>query len=235
MGRGGRRQAGRARGRPPDLSRAASEHAPQAANPPFPLAVVLVDGGRLQTRQPGHGPGVHGSAWWERKTALFLRMTRESPGSDPQPRLPTCFARSRAEALIEPESEPPDNHPSPQTILLRTGLATLENSDDFGWQAAEERGFFSSASKAYVCDGQADNGTIHRRHFGDFEPILDFVHAAKHLHTAALAAGLHPVDDGPSSGHGGSFHGARTGSGMRTSMVSQLWFGATGFQVQMAR
>lgn len=163
-----------------------------AASPPIPLAVVMVDGGRIQTRQPGHGPGVHEPAWRESKTAILLRMTRTSHATDPQPGLPRCFAHPPGTA---PEIPPPAPDTGPITkpeVLFRTGLATLENSEMFAWMttaAAEDRGFFSAAAKAFVSDGQAYNWTTHRRHFASFEPILDFVHGSEHIHDAARAAG----------------------------------------------
>ena len=87
----------------------------------------------------------------------------------------------------------PDAQPvSKPEVLVRTGLATLENSDTFAWMttaAAEDRGFFSAGARAFVGDGQAYNWTIHRRHFASFEPILDFVHASEHVHAAARAVG----------------------------------------------
>lgn len=170
---------------------------PASANPPIPLAVVMVDGGRMQTRKPGRGPGVHEAAWRESKTALFLRMTHNPSATDPQPDLPVCFAHTLGTAA----ETPPDPNPAAPSdpvatpiekrkTLFRTGLATLENSDDFAWQtaaAAENRGFFSAKAKAFVSDGQAYNWTIHRRHFPSFEPILDFVHASEHVHNAARA------------------------------------------------
>jgi hypothetical protein len=166
---------------------------PKPASPPIPLAVVMVDGGRMQTRKPGHGPGVHEPAWRESKTAIFLRMTHQSFAVDPQPDLPICFAhplKMAAEPSIDEGSQPGKTTPVKREILFRTGLATLKNSDDFAWQtaaAAEARGFFSAGAKAFVSDGQAYNWTIHRRHFISFEPILDFVHASEHVHAAARA------------------------------------------------
>jgi hypothetical protein len=165
---------------------------PNPANPPMPLAAVMVDGGRVQTRQPDHGPGVHQPAWRETKTAILLRMTHTPAATDPQPDLPACFAHPVG---TPPETPPPEPVATPATkpeIRFRTGLATLEDSDRFGWMtaaAAEDRGLFSAAAKAFVSDGQAYNWTIHRRHFGSFEPILDFVHASEHVHDAARAAG----------------------------------------------
>ncbi|MFO0954729.1 MAG: hypothetical protein U0835_26915 [Isosphaeraceae bacterium] len=166
------------------------------ASPPVPLAVVMVDGGRMQTRKPGGGPGVHDPAWRETKTALLQRMTHCRFETDPQPDLPDCFSRPLGTPAAEAgraEADPPGTAGPARETLFRTGLATLEGSDDFGWQAAaaaERRGFFSAAAGAFVSDGQAYNWTLQRRHFGSFEPILDFVHAAEHVHAAARAAGI---------------------------------------------
>ncbi len=158
------------------------------------MAVVMVDGGRMQTRKPGRGPGVHDASWRESKTALLLRMTNHPSEVDPQPELPTCFAHPPG-AMDKPssiaDSTPAADEPKPREILFRTGLATLGNSNDFAWQAAaaaENRGFFSARAKAFVSDGQAYNWSIQRGHFPSFEPILDFVHAAEHIHKAAASA-----------------------------------------------
>jgi hypothetical protein len=160
------------------------------ANPPIPLAVVMVDGGRMQTRKPGHGPGVHEPAWRESKTAILLRMTHTPHVSDPQPDLPICFAHPLGTAFETPPTASVANPVTKPSILFRTGLATLENSDNFAWMtaaAAEDRSFFSASAKAFIGDGQAYNWTIHKRHFTSFEPILDFVHASEHIHDAASA------------------------------------------------
>lgn len=57
------------------------------------LAVVLVDGGRLQVRsdEPGQGPGAHDSCWREDKVASLLTMSTQSHDQDPHPELPRCF------------------------------------------------------------------------------------------------------------------------------------------------
>lgn len=164
---------------------------PNPASPPIPLAVVMVDGGRMQTRKPGHGPGVHEAAWRESKTAILLRMTHKTAATDPRPDLPICFAhplKTAAKTSGDRVPRPVKTTTTQREILFRTGLATLKNSDDFAWQtaaAAETRGFFSAGARAFVSDGQAYNWTIHRRHFTSFEPILDFVHASEHVHAAA--------------------------------------------------
>ena len=44
------------------------------ANPPIAIACVEVDGGRMQTRTPGQGTGVHDPHGRENKNAGFFRM-----------------------------------------------------------------------------------------------------------------------------------------------------------------
>ncbi len=169
---------------------------PQTASPPVPLAVVLVDGSRIQTRQADCGPGVHSPAWRETKTAVLLRMTHQPTDSDPQPALPACFAVASGSDPPPVDGPPTEaiepTHPR-RKLLFRTGLASLASSKAFGWQAAaaaDHRGFFTAQARAFLSDGQAYNWTIQKQQFGSFEPILDFVHAAQHIHAAAGAAGV---------------------------------------------
>lgn len=53
--------------------------------------VVSADGGRMLTRQPGQGPGVHGQHWRETKNANFERLAAKTYDEDPHPELPECF------------------------------------------------------------------------------------------------------------------------------------------------
>src|SRR4051794_16748358 len=59
------------------------------------LAVVEVDGGRLQVRGEGEGPGAHAAAWREDKVAILATMAHAPSACDPEPELPGCF-RDRA-------------------------------------------------------------------------------------------------------------------------------------------
>lgn len=167
----------------------------KVAAPPVPLATIMVDGGRVQTRQPDHGPGVHDPAWRENKTAILLRMHHTPSADDPQPELPACFAHPLGTPRqdVPPRDRPAaDERPQRSESLVRTGLATMSDSETFGWMtaaAAEERGFFTATARAFVGDGLPYNWSIHRLHFSTFVPILDFVHAAEHVHDAAKAVG----------------------------------------------
>ena len=51
---------------------------------PPELAVVECDGGRIRTREPGHGPGVHntGEGWRETKNACLVRATSQTFEAD---------------------------------------------------------------------------------------------------------------------------------------------------------
>ncbi len=77
---------------------------------------------------------------------------------------------------------------------VRTVVATMENSDTFGWQVAAEvhrRGLDRVKRKACVCDGQAYNWSVYEMHLrpAGFIPILDFVHLLTYLYDAAQACG----------------------------------------------
>lgn len=176
-----------------------------APTTPIALACVSIDGGRMQTRDEDAGPGVHHPHWRENKNALFLRMKSDCFACDPHPELPACFAnRERMKKLLSgvgeesaPASEsPPPAAPTPPSEdwrpepVFRTCLSSLCDSDAFGRQMeveAEARGFYQADKKAFVCDGLPYNWTIQQRHFRQFTPILDFVHAIEHLYEAARA------------------------------------------------
>jgi hypothetical protein len=179
----------------------------QPAQPvtPIPLACVSTDGGRLQTRAEGSGPGVHHPHWRENKNALFLRMNSQSFACDPHPELPACFADpERMKRLLSGVAEgltavavPADSPLAVQEQLaaewrperiFRTCLSSLVDSDTFGElmeMEADARGFYHALKKAFVSDGLPYNWTIQQRHFRDFTPILDFVHAVERLYEAA--------------------------------------------------
>ncbi len=176
---------------------------PPPAGPP-PLAVVMVDGGRMLTRQPGNGPGVHGQAWRETKNASLESMTHQTHAEDPRPDLPACFADPQhvadiAGAAALPVSPPPaarendaggaksarDGHPR---RLVRTCLSSLCDSKEFGLQMRREAGrrcFHQARHKAFVGDGLPANWKIWRTHFREYVPILDFMHAVEYLYAAA--------------------------------------------------
>lgn len=88
------------------------------------VAVVSCDGGRIRTRAPGRGRGVHLSSekgWRETKNSSFERMCRNEKhvaNEDPCPALPTSFRTAKRVANIaekpvpcvdEPNVEPADD------------------------------------------------------------------------------------------------------------------------------
>jgi len=185
------------------------------ASPPE-LAVVECDGGRIRTREPGHGPGVHCSAegWRETKNAVLIRATRTISDDDPQPEPPACFCDAEhvakiaeTEALSVASSAPVTPHAqereerSERTVLppaddwrpkrlVRTVLGSIADSKEFGKQMEREarrRRFFEAKAKAFLGDGLPWNWSIWKRHFPDFTPILDFIHVLSYLFLAAKA------------------------------------------------
>jgi hypothetical protein len=182
---------------------------------PPDLAVVECDGGRIRTREPGCGPGVHrnGEGWRETKNACLIRAARKIFETDPQPEPPACFCDPKHVAKIaetealsvaaaqpdpgetaEAQSSDPEGlvvaadwHPK---RLVRTVLGSIACSNDFGKQMAREakrRRFSEAPAKAFLGDGLPWNWSIKKQHFNDFTAILDFIHTLSYLFLAAKA------------------------------------------------
>jgi hypothetical protein len=183
----------------------------QAPADPPELAIVECDGGRIRTREPGHGPGVHRpeSGWRETKNACLIRAERSSDGSDPQPDPPRCFCDPRHVAKIaqtealsvaaplpasdilaapdEQDRSQPDGSPK---RLVRTVISSMAEAKVFGRQVKREalkRRFFEAPAKVFLGDGLPWNWSIWKEQFCDFTPILDFIHVLSYLFVAAQA------------------------------------------------
>lgn len=67
-------------------------HRRQPPQAPAPEVVAIgMDGGRVLTRTPEQGPGVHGQGWKEDKVACLLTLTGKTFSADPHPEPPKCF------------------------------------------------------------------------------------------------------------------------------------------------
>jgi hypothetical protein len=181
------------------------------------LAAVFCDGGRMRTRRPDRGRGIHEPHWRETKNAAFHRMRSRSFDEDPQPELPEGFRnQAYVEKLVsglkclktqgfqedldragpattsgDPATTSGEPTPpwQPET-LFHTCLSSLSASEAFGPMMAAEadaRGFYTAKRRAYLGDGLPYNWNIHKRWFPDFVPIVDFVHVVEYLHSAAKA------------------------------------------------
>lgn len=192
--------------------------------PPRGAAAVMLDGGRLQTREDDSGRGVCGEKWRESKVACCLTLNTKASGEDPRPEPPTKFLeptdaarlaadvkRRRSPAQTRDEDAPKNGGTSTggakekrprkartkrvrktKRTRVRTVVATMENSDTFGWQVAAEvhrRGLDQVKRKACVCDGQTYNWSVYEMHLRPlgFIAILDFVHLVAYLYDAAQA------------------------------------------------
>lgn len=179
------------------------------------VAIVEFDGGRIRTRKPDCGPGVHleGKGWNETKNAIFVSATSETSKIDPQPEPPACFLnvdhvaqllekskttentasndsfRDDEEESTAPEESGPQNTKHKPRRLLRTVISSMKNSKEFGHQMereAKRRRFDEAGRKAFVADGLTCNWSIHAEHFESYTPILDFTHAVSYLYNASL-------------------------------------------------
>jgi hypothetical protein len=168
-------------------------------NPPE-LAVVEADGGRIRTRKPGQGRGVHDEAWRETKNANLLRMTHRTFAEDPEPELPRAFTDPKRVAKLAEKEAPPEisavSASSPggkawrPKRLVRTCLSSMAEAKVFGQQMKREadcRRFPEASARAFVGDGLPWNWSVWKHYFPGFVPILDFIHALSYLYAAALA------------------------------------------------
>jgi hypothetical protein len=181
----------------------------------------MLDGGRLQTRAEDGGRGVSEASWRESKVACCLTLQTKVQDVDPKPEPPSKFLEPTEAARLasevkrrsRPASGRNDGHcEEPQSpkgkkqkkaakrrclrkrnrTQVRTIIATMENSEEFGWQVAAEvhrRGLDRAKRNACVCDGQAYNWSIYEMHLlpVGFVAILDFVHLLAYLYDAAHA------------------------------------------------
>jgi hypothetical protein len=179
------------------------------------VAAVEVDGGRLRTRAPGCGPGVHQRQNKEDKVACLVSLKSVVHERDPQPEPPPSFLEPRrvqrlvqqmqgqagekppekadsAEAAAPaPVTEAVERPPSPQ-LRVRTCVASMADSRAFGPMVAaeaQERDFYHAERRAFLGDGAAYNWRIQRAYFPDFEPITDFLHVLCYLYLAAQSVG----------------------------------------------
>src|SRR5205823_8331287 len=144
---------------------------------------------------------------------LLLSMASAAQALDPCPNIPSSFLdvvripklarqlkkharagedavadsddpEAAAEALaVEADYEPPQV----QTRQLVASRGRWPVFAPLLAAAAWRLGFQGAARKAFVGDGSANNWTLHRRFFGSFVPILDFIHALSYVFAAALA------------------------------------------------
>lgn len=186
-------------------------------------AAVMLDGGRTQTRADDGGRGVTDPAWRETKVACCLTLQTKAVEKDPHPEPPAKFLEPTTAARLTAEikrrrsaggdkgADESNRSPGKKTskkkkrkalrrsrsnkkrIRVRTIIATMANSEAFGWQVAAEvhrRGLDRRKRKGCVCDGQTYNWSVYEMHLLPlgFIAILDFIHLMAYLYDAAHAA-----------------------------------------------
>ena len=184
-----------------------------AQAPTAAAASVMLDGGRVQTREEPSGPGVKNPEWHEPKYGCFTTLDTQASKTDPQPEPPRKYldregtpklvrqiqsvrgetkTREQAPKTAQPSVRKKNKRPTKE--LLRTVIATMAGVEEFGYQVAVEvykRGLDLAVRKACVCDGQKSNWSVWEEHLKEhgFIPILDFLHLLTYVYAAAQAQG----------------------------------------------
>lgn len=178
------------------------------ADQPTPaVACAQMDGGRLQLFDRAEPQRNEEDTFWrEMKVGCLWSMTSEVSADDPCPQLPASFVDpermrkmvreikgfSGPESSVDDEAEEPriDERPGRPQPLARSVVASRHGVETFGKllaSEAHERRFAAAPRKAFVADGSDSNWGVWRRHFSDYVPILDFIHALTYVYAAALA------------------------------------------------
>ena len=157
-------------------------HLPPSKENEHELLVIGMDGGRVQTREKSEETG---SRWKENKV---LTIT-------------SCLKGDGAE--------------KPPVKLVTTCMATMQDAHAFGRLArveAEKRGIRKAVQVIGIHDGGNWIDPLWEQHFAAHPRILDYYHAAEHLHEAARAAC--PTD-------------SRAADQLAENLVTLLWDGQT--------
>lgn len=172
--------------------------------------------------------------WRDSKVGCLLSMQSDVLDHDPCPEIPASFLEIRritelvrgmghsVPAASADQSDSParsspgegPTRPKAPVPLVRTVLSSRACSRVFGAMlvaAAWARGFAAAARKAFVADGAEMNWTMWERHFSQYVPILDFIHALQYVFAAAMA--------GQSFDHGWACYG---------QWIQAVWSGQVG-------
>lgn len=178
------------------------------------VVAVHLDAGKIQFRGEGGPAGVREPRWGDTKVGCFLTYAAREDDTDPQVQPPSAFVDRAKVAKLCREMDGIGGGSSveqanireeiagggKETIseksvhperLLRTAVATTQDSEAFGWMVATEagrRGFYKAPARAIVGDGGNWIESIAEMHFPGWVVILDFVHVLGHLYAGAKAA-----------------------------------------------
>jgi hypothetical protein len=170
------------------------------------VACVQMDGGRLQFFDRAEPQRNEDDTFWrEMKVGCLWSMTGKVSPEDPCPQLPASFVDpermqrmvreikgfSGPEGSAEDDAEElrVDERPGRPEPLARSIVATRHEVETFGRllvSEAYQRRFPGASRKAFVADGSESNWGVWRRHFSDYVPILDFIHALTYVYAAAM-------------------------------------------------
>lgn len=177
------------------------------ADQPTPaVACVQMDGGRYQFFDRAEPQRNEDDTFWrEMKVGCLWSMTSKVSAEDPCPQLPASFVDpGRMQRMVreikgfsgpgisaEDDEEPRvDERPARPEPLARSIVASRHGVETFGKllvSEAYQRRFGGASRKAFVADGSDANWGVWGRHFSDYVPILDFIHALTYVYAAALA------------------------------------------------
>ena len=167
-----------------------------------------MDGGRLQFFDRAEPQRNEDDTFWrEMKVGCLWSMTSQVSAEDPCPQLPASFVDpERMRRMVREikgfsgpdasgrrtrrRSHASTNAPGVPNRWPAASSPRVTSVETFGKLLASEayqRRFAAAPRKAFVADGSDANWGVWRRHFSDYVPILDFIHALTYVYAAAMA------------------------------------------------
>jgi len=195
-------------------------HRRQPPTAPAPeLVSISLDGGRIMTRTPGHGVGVHEQHWKEDKVACLLALKGGTFAADPHPEPPKCFLDAptvdKLVRDIQAHHGPRQENELPQLAELRLGKEAVPGPCESAAETAAPAAKPAwppkrvAASRTCVATMQASAAfgkmvaaEAYRRHFrgaqrgallGDGGPWIWKLHAQWFSWLTAVADFVHPL------------------------------------------
>jgi hypothetical protein len=152
----------------------------QPSEPAPELVAIALDGGRVLTRDPGHGRGVHHKGWKEYKSACLLTLQGHIHAEDPHPQPPRCFLDApevdKLVREIQAHHGPREENELPQLADLALGKekpsaapmsSSAQTADEKTWPPKRTKNARTCVATMQDCHefGKMVAAEAHRRNF----------------------------------------------------------------------
>jgi hypothetical protein len=119
-----------------------------------------------------------------------LKALASADGAEPVKVPSGADGAETVEVPVTGGSAIPADRYEPPELVCRSVVSTKQNVVVFGGllaAAAWARGFYGSARRVFLGDGSNANWGVWERHFSNFVPVVDFIHALSYVYASSMA------------------------------------------------